>query len=147
MSRCAVCIIVENLAVPGDRCVWQEARALTESGYAVSIICPKVRGFERSRETLDGIEIYRHSTREGSGFLGYFVEYSWALAAEFVLALKVYARSRFRVLQACNPPDTIFLIGLFFRLFGVRFIFDQHDLTPELYEAKFRRKGFLYRLV
>ena len=147
MSRCAVCIIVENLAVPGDRRVWQEARALTEAGYQVSIICPKGSGYERSRETIDGIEIYRHSTCEASRFLGYFVEYAWALLVEFLLALKVYARSRFRVLQACNPPDTIFLIGLFFRLFGVRFIFDQHDLTPELYETKFRRKGFLYRLV
>ena len=70
-----------------------------------------------------------------------------ALAAEFLLALRVYARTRFRVLQACNPPDTIFLIGLFFKLFGVRFIFDHHDLNPELYEAKFQRRGLGYKLV
>lgn len=142
-----VCIIVENLPVPLDRRVWQEARCLTEAGYRVSIICPKGPGFEPSRETLEGIEIYRHRIREGSGPLGYLVEYSWALVSEFLLALKIYARTRFRVLQACNPPDTIFLIGVFFRLFGVRFIFDHHDLNPELYEVKFERKDFFYRLV
>jgi glycosyltransferase involved in cell wall biosynthesis len=143
----AVCIIVENLPVPFDRRVWQEALALSEAGYRVSVICPKGRGFDASRETREGIEIYRHRLWEASGLLGYFFEYAWALAAEFVLALRVYARTRFRVLQACNPPDTIFLIALFFKLFGVRFIFDHHDLNPELYEAKFGRRGLEYKLV
>lgn len=143
----AVCIIVENLPVPFDRRVWQEARALREAGYRVSVICPKGRGFERSRETQDGIEIYRHRIWEASSPLGYLIEYKWALAAEFYLALKIYARTRFRILHACNPPDTVFLIGLFFKLFGVRFIFDHHDLSPELYLAKFGRRDLFYPLV
>jgi glycosyltransferase involved in cell wall biosynthesis len=142
-----VCIIIENLPVPVDRRVWQEARTLRDAGYRVSVICPKARGFERSRETLEGIEIYRYRVWEASSPLGYFVEYALALAAQFCLALRVYARTRFRVLQACNPPDTIFLVGLFFKLFGVRFIFDHHDLNPELYEAKFGRRDFGYKLV
>jgi len=145
--RESVLIIVENLPVPFDRRVWQEARALREAGYRVSVICPKGRGFDQSRETREGIEIYRHRTWEASGLLGYLFEYSWALLAEFYLALRIYARTRFRILHACNPPDTIFLIGLFFKLFGVRFIFDHHDLNPELYEAKFARRGVFYRLV
>ena len=143
----AVCIIVENLTVPFDRRVWQEARALKEAGYRVSVICPKGRGFARGRETIEGIEVYRHSLWEASGPLGYFIEYGWALAAEFLLTLRIWARTRFRILHACNPPDTIFLIGLWFKLFGVRFIFDHHDLNPELYEAKFGRRDFGYRLV
>jgi glycosyltransferase involved in cell wall biosynthesis len=143
----AVCIIVENLPVPFDRRVWQEARALSEAGYRVSVICPKGPGFEESRETREGVEIYRHRLWEASRPLGYWIEYPWALAAEFFLALRVYARTGFRVLHACNPPDTIFLIGLFFKLFGVRFIFDHHDLNPELYEAKFGRRDFAYSLV
>jgi glycosyltransferase involved in cell wall biosynthesis len=147
----AVCIIVENLPVPFDRRVWQEACALREAGYRVSVICPKGRGVDPAgagRETREGIEIYRHANWEASRPLGYLLEYIWALAAEFFLALRVYARTRFRVLHACNPPDTIFLIGCFFRLFGVRFIFDHHDLNPELFEAKFDRKsGFFYRLI
>jgi len=143
----SVCVIVENLPVPFDRRVWQEARTLLEAGYRVSVICPKGRGFEQSHETREGIEIYRHRVWEASGPLGYLLEYAWALAAEFYLALKVYARTRFRILHACNPPDTIFLIGLFFKLLGVRFIFDHHDLNPELFEAKFSKRGFFYRLV
>lgn len=143
----AVCIIVENLPVPIDRRVWQECRALRDAGYRVSVICPKGGGFEKSWEMLEGIEVYRHRIWEASGALGYVLEYGCALAAEFLLALRIYARTRFRVLQACNPPDTIFLIGIFFKLFGVRFIFDHHDLNPELYEAKFERRGLGYKLV
>jgi len=146
-KKIGVCIIVENLTVPLDRRVWQEARTLFEAGYRVSVICPKGRGFEQSYELRDGIEIYRHGLWEASGPIGYLVEYAWALVAEFRLALKVYGRTRFRILHAANPPDTIFLIALFFRLFGVRFIFDHHDLNPELYEAKFGRRGIFYRLL
>jgi glycosyltransferase involved in cell wall biosynthesis len=142
-----VLIIVEDLPVPFDRRVWQEACALREAGYGVSVICPKRNAFTAARETLEGIDIYRHSLREGSGPLGYLLEYLWALGAQFVLALGIYRRTRFRVIHACNPPDTIFLVGAFFKLFGVRFIFDHHDLNPELFEVKFKRRGFFYHLV
>lgn len=144
----SVCIIVENLPVPFDRRVWQEARALTAAGYHVSVICPKMDNFRRAYEVLEGIEIYRHPIWEASSFWGYPFEYGWALAAQLVLAFKVYRRTRFRALQACNPPDTIFLIGRFFKFLGVRFVFDHHDLNPELFQAKFGKKsGVLYRLV
>jgi glycosyltransferase involved in cell wall biosynthesis len=143
----SVLIIVENLPVPFDRRVWREARALAEAGYRVAVISPKGRGCERSRETLEGIEIYRHGIWEASGPLGYLAEYAWALAVEFFLAVRIYARTRFRIIHAANPPDTIFLVALFFKLIGVRFIFDHHDLNPELFEAKFGKRGFFYRLV
>ena len=143
----SVLIIVENLPVPFDRRVWQEARALRDAGYRVSIICPKGKGFERSRETLEGIDIYRHRIWEASGALGYMAEYAWALAVEFFLALLIYWKTRFRIIHAANPPDTIFLVALPFKFFGVRFIFDHHDLNPELFEAKFSKRGFFYRMV
>ena len=144
----AVCIVVENLPVPLDRRVWKEACALRDVGYHVSVICPKGKDVSTaSYEILDGVEIYRHRAFEASSAIGYLLEYSLALVAEFLLTLKVFARTRFRILQACNPPDTIFLIALFLKLFGVRFIFDQHDLGPELFEAKFgKRNRLLYRL-
>jgi glycosyltransferase involved in cell wall biosynthesis len=63
------------------------------------------------------------------------------------LALKVWRRHGFDAIHACNPPDLIFLVGLFFRLFGKRFLFDHHDLNPELYEAKFNRRDFFWRLM
>ncbi|MFZ0277487.1 MAG: glycosyltransferase family 4 protein [Candidatus Sulfotelmatobacter sp.] len=145
-SPIAVCIVVENLPVPLDRRVWKEACALRDAGYRVSVICPKGKGFSAGYEIKDGIEIHRHRSWEASSTPGYLLEYSLALVAEFLLTLKVFARTRFRILQACNPPDTIFLIGLFLKLFGVRFVFDQHDLGPELFEAKFGKRGLLYRL-
>jgi glycosyltransferase involved in cell wall biosynthesis len=146
--RRRVLIIVENLPCPFDRRVWQEARTLVAAGYGVSIICPKGKGYEKSFEEIDGIAIYRHSLPvEAEGAIGYALEYSWALAAEFYLSLKVLFQRGFDVIHACNPPDTIFLIGRFYKLFGKKFLFDHHDINPELYEAKFSRKDFFYRLL
>jgi len=146
--RSAVCIVVENLPVPLDRRVWKEACVLRDAGYRVSVVCPKGTGtLGASYENLEGIEIYRHRRWEASQVAGYLLEYILALAAEFYLTLKVFARTRFRILQACNPPDTIFLIALLLKPFGVRFIFDHHDLSPELFESKFGRgSGLFYEL-
>jgi len=138
-----VCIIVENLPVPLDRRVWKEACALRDAGYRVSVICPKGKGFTAAYESIDGIEVYRHRMWEAASKYGYFLEYLAALFFEFLLAIKVFFRSRYSILQACNPPDTIFLIGLLMRPLGVRFIFDQHDPSPELFEAKFGNAGHL----
>jgi glycosyltransferase involved in cell wall biosynthesis len=136
----SVCIVVENLPVPVDRRVWCEARALRDAGYIVSVICPKGKNFcTASYEILEGIHIHRHRAWEASTAIGHLLEYAWALAAELYLILKVFTHMRFRVLHGCNPPDTIFLLGLVLKPFGVRFIFDHHDLAPELFEAKFDR--------
>jgi glycosyltransferase involved in cell wall biosynthesis len=143
--KLAVCIVVENLPVPVDRRVWREACALRDAGYWVSVICPKGTGrCAASYENLEGIEIYRHRRWEASTKLGYLLEYGLALASELSLTLKVFARTRFRVLQACNPPDTIFLIALLLKPLGVRFVFDHHDLNPELFETKFGRGAGLF---
>lgn len=143
-----VLIIVENLPCPFDRRVWQEARTLAGAGYLVSIICPKGKGYEKGFEEIDGVAIYRHAHPfEASGALGYLAEYTWALLAEFFLSLRVLTERGFDAIHACNPPDTIFLIGGFFKLFGKRFVFDHHDINPELYEAKFQRRDFFYRLM
>jgi glycosyltransferase involved in cell wall biosynthesis len=137
-TRKAICIVVENLPVPLDRRVWREACALRDAGYHVSVVCPKGTGpSAASYQNLDGIEIHRHRMWEASRARGYLLEYTLALLAECYLTLKVFARTRFRILQACNPPDTIFFIGLLLKPFGVRFIFDHHDLSPELFESKF----------
>jgi len=143
-----VLIIVENLPCPFDRRVWQEARTLTAAGYVVSIICPKAPGYENSFERIDGIDIHRHALpTEADGVLGYALEYSVALAMEFWLSLKILFGRGFDVIHACNPPDTIFLIGAFYKLFGKKYVFDHHDINPELYEAKFGKRGFGRRLL
>jgi glycosyltransferase involved in cell wall biosynthesis len=148
MRNNRVLIIVENLPVPFDRRVWLEATTLQQAGYEVSVICPTGKGFERRRETIDGVRIYRHPLPlEASGALGYLAEYGAALFWEFVLALEIACTGGFDVIHACNPPDLIFLIGRFFKLFGKRFIFDHHDLSPEVYESKFERRDGFYRLL
>jgi glycosyltransferase involved in cell wall biosynthesis len=141
-----ILIVIENLPAPFDRRVWQEATTLKASGAAVSIICPKMRGYNKDYEVINGIEIYRHHLPlEGTGALGYLLEYSSAIFWEFFLSCKIFLRKRFHVIQGCNPPDLIFLTALFFKLFGVKYVFDHHDINPELYIAKFGKKDVLYK--
>ena len=147
-GRRRVLIIVENLPVPFDRRVWQEATTLAGSGYEVSVICPKGKNYERGYEYLERVHIYRHPLPiEANGAVGYAMEYALALFWQFVLAWRVYFTRGFDVIHACNPPDTIFIIGRLFKLLGKRFLFDHHDINPELYEAKFGRRDFFYRLL
>jgi glycosyltransferase involved in cell wall biosynthesis len=143
-----VLIIVENLPLPFDRRVWQEARTLRAAGAEVSIICPTGKGHEARYECLEGIHIHRHRLPiEADSALGYLGEYGLALFWETVLAWKIFFKRGFHVIHGCNPPDLIFLVALQFRLFGVKFLFDHHDINPELYEAKFNRRGFFWKLM
>ncbi|RYV50769.1 glycosyltransferase [Pengzhenrongella frigida] len=141
--RRRILILVENLAVPFDRRVWQEARTLQEAGYDVSVICPKSTQHPESFQTLEGVRIYRYpSPFEARRTAGYLIEYPQALVSQLVLAIKVARAGRIDVIQACNPPDLLFLVALPFRLLtGTRFIFDHHDASPELLIAKGRRRG------
>ena len=139
-------IVVENLPVPFDRRVWQEAQALHRAGWTVSVICPTNADFPKPFEIIDDIAIYRHPLPpEGRGAVAYFREYSTALLHEFRLLFRVHRERGFSIIQACNPPDLIFLAALPFKLIGKRFIYDQHDVSPELFIVKFGRKGLLYR--
>ncbi len=148
-SAPGVLIIVENLTVPLDRRVWQEAHALRAAGYTVSVVCPKGGKYTAGYEHLDGIHVFRHPLPfEADGALGYALEYGWALAWEFALSIKAYWKVGFDVVQVCNPPDLLFLIAGFWKyLFGKRFVFDHHDINPELFEAKFGRRGRLHQVL
>lgn len=141
-----ILIVVENLPVPFDRRVWREARSLHASGHQVTVLSPCGKGCGRSHEVIDGIHIYRHPMpKEASGPLGYLCEYGWALFCEFWYAWWIYLRHGFQVIQGCNPPDLIFLVALPFKLLGVKYIFDHHDVSPELYISKYGKKGLMYK--
>jgi glycosyltransferase involved in cell wall biosynthesis len=143
-----ILIIVENLPLPFDRRVWLEARTLKEAGAEVSIICPTGKGYEAAEEVIEGIHIHRHPLPvEADSAGGYLREYLAALVAETRLAWKIFFKRGFDVIQGCNPPDLIFLVALPFKLLGRKFIFDHHDINPELYEAKFGRRDFFWRLL
>jgi glycosyltransferase involved in cell wall biosynthesis len=144
-----VLVLVENLPSPFDRRVWQESTTLHAHGYEVSIICPTGKGYESLYEVIDGIHIHRYRLPlEAEGAKGYAIEYSAALFHTFRLAWRVWRTRRFDAIHACNPPDLLFLVGGFFKLlFGTRFLFDHHDINPELYEAKFGRRDLFYKLM
>ena len=140
-----VLIVVENLPVPRDFRVWKEACSLRDAGYEVIVLCPRGKGAEEGYEFLNGVHVYRHPTaKEGNGSWGYVWEYINALFWEHLYAWWIYFRRGFHVIQACNPPDDIFLVALPFKLLGVKYIFDHHDLVPELYVSKYGKRGLLY---
>ena len=141
-----ILIIVENLPVPFDTRVWQEATTLVANGYTVSVISPKGKGYDADEEILEGVHIYRHALPvEGNGAIGYLQEYSYVLKEELRLAKKAYQEVGFDVIHGCNPPDDIFLVAGRFKKYGVKYVFDHHDICPELFEAKFgHASGPLY---
>mgnify|MGYP000052714683 CR=1 FL=1 len=137
-----VLIVVENLPVPLDRRVWQEATTLVAHGAEVSVICPAVQGWDRLHEVIEGVHIWRHPLPEASaGLLAYAREYGSALWHWFRLARRIRRERGFDVIHGCNPPDLVWVPALWHRLRGVAYIFDHHDVCPELYEAKFGRRG------
>lgn len=142
-------MLVENLPAPADRRIWSEASALRDAGYQVCIICPK--GSTRHRESyvcLEHIHVYRYRLPAGRTLLHYLAEYGVALLMTFYLSVKVMLRHGFDVVHTANPPDLFFLIGQFYRLFGKKFVFDQHDLAPEMFRVKFQARGSLpYKLL
>ncbi len=144
-----VLIIVENLPVPLDRRVWLEATTLISAGYQVTVICPTGRGWEAEYEVIDGVHIYRYPAppEAHSGAKAYAIEYSLALWHMLRLSIRVWRERGFEVIHGCNPPDLIWIIALLFRPFGVRYLFDHHDVCPELFEAKFGKKGALHKLM
>jgi glycosyltransferase involved in cell wall biosynthesis len=145
-----VLLMVENLSVPADPRVWREAQTLHQHGYQVSIICP--RGENRDIESyicIGGIHIYRYqlSTKIEKA-ADYIKEYAQAMLHTLRLSLKIWRRHGFDVIHAANPPDTFFAIGLFYRILGKKYIFDQHDLAPEMFAIKFKgRMQWLYKLL
>ncbi len=122
---------------------------MRDAGYEVVVICPRMRGFTQPEEVLEGIHIYRHwISEEAGGFAGFFGEYASALWGETRLAWKAWRRHKFQLIHLCNPPDLLFLVALPFKLlWGTKVIYDVHDLWPEMFEAKFDRRGVFYWFV
>lgn len=142
-----VLIIVQNMPVPLDRRVWLECRALFEAGYRVSVICPKGPGDPAFAE-LEGIRLHKYRPAPPTaGFLSFAYEFAYCWIRTALLATRIHRRERLDVIQACNPPDTYFVLAACFKLFGVRFVYDQHDPSPEVFRSRFpnREGGLLHR--
>jgi glycosyltransferase involved in cell wall biosynthesis len=133
-----VLIIVQNLPVPFDRRVWLECQALIADGYQVTVVCPKGDG-DPPYQVIDTVELYKYRPyAPGGSKIGFITEYAYSFLATAWKTLKARRSGRFAVMQACNPPDIFWPIGLVLRaLDRTRFVFDHHDLCPELYESRF----------
>ena len=137
-SRGRVLHLSENLTLPFDRRVWMELNALSAAGWEVSAVCPMGEGGTAPFEVLNGIRIWRYPAPPAtSGFLSYVWEFLYCWLRTAWLTLVVSARSGFDVIHTANPPDTFWAIWLPFKPFGVKFVFDHHDLCPELYLSRF----------
>lgn len=142
-----ILFIVENNSVPRDIRVWSEALAAKEYGYDVSVICPvHKKSAPKKYEEIEGIHIYRHPMQiEAHRATGFFLEYFSALFWELFLSVRLYLKKPFHIIHSANPPDHVFILALLFKPFGVKYIFDHHDITPETYVAKFGSKGIFYK--
>ena len=128
-------MLLENCPYPQDARVRHEATTLFSNGYKVSVIAQRSKR-QPWRETVDGIHVYRYpSPPEGSGFIAYLLEYGYSLVCAFLLSIWVLIERGFDVVHAHNPPDLFVLVGAFYKLFGKRFVYDHHDLAPEMYQA------------
>ena len=150
-----ILIIVQNLPVPFDRRVWLECQALTGAGYRVAVVCPKGKD-DPAYQVIDGVEIYKYRPyAPGGSKLSFVAEYAYSFLATAWHTLKARVKGgvtggRFAVIQACNPPDIFWPIALAFRLERTKFVFDHHDLCPELFLSRFENppaipyKGLLW---
>lgn len=136
-----VLIVVQNLSVPFDRRVWLECQTLVAAGYGVSVICPKGPG-DPSYEVLEGVHLHKYRPAPAAGGLGgYALEFVWCWVLTALLSVRVLLHEGFDVLQTCNPPDTYWALALPYKLLGKRFVYDQHDLCPEVYLSRFGASG------
>jgi glycosyltransferase involved in cell wall biosynthesis len=137
-----VLIIVQNLPVPFDRRVWLECQALTADGYQVAVVCPKGKGDPRY-QVLDGVELYKYRPyAPGGSKVSFITEYAYSFVATAWHTFKARRRGRFAVMQACNPPDVFWPLALILRaLDRTKFVFDHHDLCPELFLSRFPGDG------
>ena len=133
-----VLIIVQNLPVPFDRRVWLECQALVGAGYRVAVVCPRGNG-DPGYHVVDGVELYKYRPyAPGGSRLSFVAEYAYSFAATAWKALLARRRGRFAVIQACNPPDIFWPLAMVFKgLDRTKFVFDHHDLCPELFESRF----------
>jgi glycosyltransferase involved in cell wall biosynthesis len=140
-----VLVLVQNLPLPGDRRVWLECKSLRDAGYRVAAITPAAAG-DPAYEEYQGVHLHKYAPPgDASGVWSFIWEFIYCWIQTFFITLRVWRKhGKPAVIQSCNPPDTFFLIGLLLKPFGVKFIFDQHDLNPEVYESRFGKRGFFH---
>ncbi len=145
-SSTRVLILLENLPLERDNRVRRQCASLLENGYDVTVVCPR-RTWRRQKPADPSVRVYSYPRpNDASGALGYVAEYAYSLLSTALIVAWLAATRGFDIIQACNPPDFFWLVAAPYRRFGKRYVFDHHDLSPELFCGKFGRGGMLYRL-
>jgi len=153
-------MLLEN-SYPGDVRVRNEATLLAGAGYTVSIIATRRQG-QTAREQIDGVHVYRvprlelfnKTTADNASFIsrlflkvrsliGYCFEYFYFTTVCSLVAFYIFLTRGFDAIHSHNPPDTLFLVAIPYRLIGKKYVFDHHDLCPELYLSRYGVKGGL----
>lgn len=135
-----VLFLIEDGPYLYDNRVRREATCLFEAGAEVSVICPNA-GNEPFYSVVDGVRIYRYRKPGlGPGLIAHLIEYFVSLTSHFLLSMVIAFRHGFSVIHAANPPDLLWMVAAPYRMFGKRFVFDHHDLVPELFEERFGRE-------
>ena len=143
MKRHGILFIIENLPIPLDRRVLLEATSIRNQGVPVFIICPRdaEKKFSSFEILPNQIRVYRYPPPPKTrGYLSYFFEFSYCLLITFLITLWIFLRFGFHAIHTANPPDTFFMLALLFKPFGVKFVYDQHDICPELFMSRFQKK-------
>lgn len=136
-----ILMLLENNPYPQDSRVRWEAAALVAAGYRVTVVAPAEKN-QPARETVDGVDVWRYPAPPAAkGFLGYLWEYAYSTAAALAISVRIFRREGFDVVHAHNPPDTFVFIAALYKLLGKRFVYDHHDLSPEMYYARFPGRG------
>ena len=146
-KRGRVLILVQNLSVPFDRRVWLECQSLVAAGFRVAVVCPKAPG-DPTYYRLRGVDLFKYRPfAPGTSSVSFVLEYAYSFIMTLGLSLRANFRDPFDVVQSCNPPDLFWPIGVLFRVLnGSSFVFDHHDLCPELFQSRFPDGNrFVYR--
>lgn len=142
-----VLMVVENY-FPSDIRVKREAYTLKEQ-YNITVIALK-RKTEKILERLDGVHVIRipELPKLGLGKIQYITEYFYLTFCSTIIFMSTFLFKRYKAIHVHNPPDTLFLIGLIGKIFSAKFVFDHHDLSPELYLTRFSgKKDFVYKIL
>jgi len=125
-------IFIEDGSYTYDNRVIREANALAADGWSVTVVCPKYPDDPLFREVGNRIRVYYYPKPSYDSMAGHVVEAAFTLVFGSLWTFWVYVRRGFSVFQACNPMDILWMIALPYKALGKRFVFDQHDLVPEL---------------
>jgi len=134
-------LIVQNNSFPFDKRVYREATSLKENGYNVFVICPRSNHDKEKELVYEEIHIKRYKDYLAKGgVVSYLLEYASSVLKIFFLFLASVIKNKIDVVHVANPPDFFWPIALTCKLFGIKFIYDQHDLSPEMSMVKFQNR-------